>query len=351
MKKVLMIMLVVISCVSLVGCMKPPKVEKFEEVKNNETAFVVQLEGEKQAKMDSLESLKKMQVSTKRINIPLRFRKTGRFGWQGSWIPTVSVIKVDRSPVTREWSADSAKGTSVEDQGIWIESSDSIAFSTGFNCTGLVEEQNAALFLYHYPNGGKEGLALIMDNQIKNDVQAVAAEIAAKYKMDECREKKVEIIKEVRSIVIPKYAETGITISTIGMFGGFEYEDEAIQLAINSVFVAEQEKNVNAAEFEAQTDKNKTIELAAEGMATAAVTKAQGEADAVEIKATAEAAAITSVALALESAQNNPMFVEIKKLEVETARIKVWDGKYPTFFMGGGTEDIGLLISPPMAKN
>ena len=99
MKKVLFMLLVMVSCVSLVGCIKPPKVEEFEEVKNNETAFLIQLEGDQQAKLDSLESLKKMQVSAKRVGIPLRWRKTGRFSWQGNWIPTVIVLKVDRSPI------------------------------------------------------------------------------------------------------------------------------------------------------------------------------------------------------------------------------------------------------------
>lgn len=348
MKKVLMMLLVVISCVSLVGCFKPPKVEKFEEVKNNETAFVVQLEGEQQAKLDSLESLKKMQVSVKRIDISQRFRKTGRFGWQGNWIPTVNVIKIDRSPVTREWTADTTSGTSAVDQGIWVESKDSIGFSTGFNATAKVEEQNAAVFLYNYPSGA---LKDVMDSQIRNEIQAVAAEMAAMYKMDECREKKIEIIAKVREVVIPKFAETGITITTIGMFGGFAYEDTAIQIAINSVFVAQQEKNVALALFEAQKDKNATIEMGAVGLANAAVTKAQGLGDAVEIQAGAEAKAISLVAAALEKAQDNPMFVEIKKLEVETERIKVWDGKYPQWYMGGANGDMGLIVNPPMAKN
>ena len=341
-------MLVVVSMVGMFlclnGCMKPPKLEEFDEVKNNETAFVIQLEGDAQAKLDSLDSLKKMQVSTKRIAIPLRWRKRGRGWWAGEWIPTVKVILVDRSPITREWTTDKESGTSTKDQGIWVESADSIGFSTGFNCTAKVMEEDAATFLYNYPNGS---LADIMDAQIRNEIQAVAAEMAALYKMDECREKKVEIIAKVREMVIPKFEESGITISTIGMFGGFAYEDKDIQSAINSVFVAEQEKNVAAAELEAQTDKNNTIEMAAVGVANAAVTKAEGEAKAIEIKATAQASAISSVAIALEQAQDNPMFVEIKKLEVESERIKVWNGAYPQWYMSNGKEDMGILISPP----
>ena len=91
----LMLVLAVVFVMCLSGCRKPPLVEQFEEVKNNETAFVIQLEGDQQAKLDSLESLRKMQVSTKRINIPLRWQRTGRWDYQGKWIPTVKIIKVD----------------------------------------------------------------------------------------------------------------------------------------------------------------------------------------------------------------------------------------------------------------
>ena len=342
--KMCMLVVFVLSMVFLQGCRKPPLVEKFDEVKNNETAFVIQLEGSKQAKLDSLESLQKMQVSTKRINIPLRFKKTGRYGWQGEWIPTVKIIKVDRSPVTREWSVDSTTGTSKKDQGIWVESMDSIGFSTGFNCTAMVKEENAAQFLYLYPGGS---LTTVMDNQIRNEIQAVASEKAAMYKMDLCRERKLEIIQSVREQVIPKFAGTGITITTIGMFGGFAYEDKEIQSSINATFVAQQLKVTAKAKYEAQEDMNKTIMKEAVGFKQAAITKAEGEARAVELRAEAEAKAILAVAQASEKANSNPVFLELKKLEVEMARLGVWNGQYPQWITGDSGEKLGIFVNAP----
>jgi len=345
--KMLGMVIVIVALCSVVGC-KPPITEKFEEIKNNETAFVVQLEGKEQAKLDSLESLRKMQVSTKRINISQRYQKIGRPWWAAKVIPTVAVIKVDRSPVTREWSADKETGTSNKNQGIWVESMDSIGFSTGFNCTAMVTEEEAAKFLYLYPSGS---LTDVMDNQIRNEIQAVASEKAAEYKMDECREKKLEIIQAVREKVVPKFAETGVFITTIGMFGGFEYEDKEIQNSINATFVAQQEKIVSKAQLEAQTDKNNTIEKAAIGVKNAAITRAEGEAEAVKIKADAEASAILAVAKASQEANSNPVFLELKKLEVEMARLKVWDGKYPQWYMGGADgKDMSILMQPPQVK-
>ena len=342
-KFIMLLVMVVVLC-GLTGCIKPPLVEKFVEIKNNETAFVTQLEGNNQAKYDSLAALQKMQVSTKRINIPQRWRKTGRWDWQGEWIPTVKVIKVDRSPVTREWTASENKGSNRKDDGIWVESKDSIGFSTGFNCTAMVEEANAALFLYNYAGGS---LSQVMDDQIRNDIQAVASEVAAKYPMDDCREKKLEIIDVVRKVVIPKFAKTGITISTIGMFGGFAYEDKEIQTSINKTFVAQQAKVTAAAQYEAQEDKNRTIEKAAIGFKNAAITKAEGQAEAVKVSADAEAKAILVVAQAAEKANSNPAFLKLKQLEVELARIKTWNGQYPQWVTGNNAEKLGIFVNAP----
>lgn len=328
------------------GCRKV-KLEKFEEIGESETAFVVQLEGDTGVKFDSVESLQKLQVATKRIDIAQRWKKTGRLWFSGDWIPTTRVIKVLRSPVTREWTADAARGTSQVNQGIWIESSDSITFSTGFNCTARVREEDAATYLYNFPSG--TDLATIMDSQIRNAIQGVAAEVAAKYDMDDCRDKKTELIAEVRKQVVPKFAAYGITIepTDLGMFGGFEYEDPEIQKAINEVFVAQQIKEVAAAELEAQTDKNATIKMAATGKADAAIEEASGKAQAIKIEAEAEAAAIEAVHLAAEKAKENELFYKLKLVEVDLARIQGWDGRLPQWIMGNGGSGMDLLVTPP----
>jgi len=341
-KMLLLVVLMLTVCFS--GCVKPPLVEKYESVENNETAFVVHLEGKSQAKVNSLEALQEMKVTSKRIDIPQRWQKTGRWGYQGKWIPTIKIIKVDRSPETREWCVESTTGTSKKDQGIWVESMDSIGFSTGFNCTAMVKEEDAAKFLYLYTGGS---LKSVMDNQIRNEIQAVASEKAAAYKMDECRERKLEIIAAVRDQVIPKFANTGITIITIGMFGGFAYEDKEIQISINDTFVTQQLKVTAKAKYEAQEDMNKTIMKEAVGFKQAAITKAEGEAKAIELRAEAEALAILAVAKASEQANSNPVFLELKKLEVEMARLAVWNGQYPQWITGGAGEKLGIFVNAP----
>jgi regulator of protease activity HflC (stomatin/prohibitin superfamily) len=249
----------------------------------------------------------------------------------GEWMSTVTVIKVDRKPVTREWTADPNSGTSNKNEAIWVESSDSIEFSTGFNCTAYIAEPDAAKFLYFYPSGS---LAQVLDEEIRNQVQQVVAEFAAGFDLDTLRGKKTDMIADVREQVVPFFAERGITITTVGMFGGFEYKDPKIQQSINEVFVAQQEKNVEKAKLEAMDDKQKRLEAEGKAEANQAREVAKGKADAIELVKAAEAKGITLVNDALKEAKENPLFVHIKALEVESERIEKWDGSVPKMMMG-----------------
>lgn len=329
----------------LTGCARPYDTPEYVEVKANETAYVVPLEGAADAgvKFDSEAYLDKLKVATKRIQIPHRWNQTGReiVFPNGEWIDTVRVITVDRSPVTRQWDNGADRKPNEKDQAIWLESADSIGFSTGFSVTAMVREQDTSKFLYAYK---ATSLAEVMDRELRARIQSVASDVAARYKMDVLREKKNELIDKVRSDVLPFFAEKGITITTIGQFGGFRYENEKIQLAIDDTFVAQQAKVKNAALLEAQTDANARIELEATALAQAARTKAKGEADGKLSVFNAEADGISAVNKALAAANQNPQLVELKRLDVEKVKAERWDGKLPVWTMGGASAP-GLLLN------
>lgn len=312
-------LLVMLSAFLLLPSCKPYQTPVFREVKNNETAFMIPLEGnvKDQAKFDSIEYLESNKVSAKRLEIPTRWNQTGR-GYDGEWIPTVIVITVDRSPVTRNWQAGSG-GTAKEDQAIWVESSDSVGFSMGFNCTAYIEEKDTATFLYKYSSGSLEN---VMDSEIRGRIQQIAAEESAKYPLDALRDKKNEIAAAVRADIIPFFAKRGITITTVGMFGGMTYENPEIQKSIDKVFVSQQEKNIALAKFEAQKKENERIILAAEGSAKQR-----------QIEADAEAKAITSLTNAVAQGGNN--YLALKALEVQLKQTEKWNGQLPT--VSGGT--------------
>jgi len=339
--------------VTMTGCMKPYDTPEFVEIDTSETGFLIPLEGDStvQAKFQSEDYLKQRKVATKRVQITHRWLQEGRMSFDGRWIPTVRLIKVNRSPVTREWitaQAPASAGQVVRgvsnDQAIWIESSDSVGFSMGFTCTSFIPEDDAARFLYWYPSGS---LATVMDHEVRGRIQQVAAEVAAKYPLDILRAKKQEIADAVKRDLTAFFATRGVSISTIGMFGGMTYENPEIQKAIDGTFIAQQLKVVAEARFEAQKKENERIELEASAVAEKARREALGLADARKTEAAAEADAIRSVNRALSEAQQNPVLYQIKVLEVEKARIEKWDGRYPTYFMGTGANSPNLLLQVP----
>jgi len=188
-----------------------------------------------------------------------------------------------------------------------------------------------------------------MDSEVRARVQQNGAEVAAKYPLDALRSKKQEMIDLVRADSIPFFKQRGITITTISMCGGMTYENPEIQKAIDKTFIAQQEKVVNQARFEAQQKENERIELEATSTAERVRREAQGRGDAKVTEAKAEASAIREVAQALAEAGRNPAFIQLRALEVETARTSRWDGKYPLYYMGGGVGGSGpnLLLNVP----
>ena len=327
---------------TLTGCVRSYDKPEYVEIDTSETGFLIPLEGNTadQAKFESVDYLQARKVATKRVQIAHRWNQEGRLSSTGRWFPTVRLVKVNRSPITREWTAE---GKHVAgDKAIWIESADSVGFSMGFTCTAFIDEKDAATFLYWYPSGS---LATVMDGEVRGRIQQGAAEVAARYPLDGLRAKKQEIVDAVKLDLTMFFTTRGITITTVGMFGGMTYENPAIQKSIDETFIAQQLKVVSAAKFEAQQKENEIIELAAKANAEKARLEAKGKADARLEEAKAEAEAITLVNKAV--ANSGPMLMQIRQLEVEKARVEKWDGQFPHTMFGTNPN---ILFAPPQTS-
>jgi hypothetical protein len=334
------------------GC-KPFDRPEYVEIDTSETGFLIPLECDSgaQARFQSEDYLLARKVATKRVQILHRWSQEGRMNSDGKWIPTVRLIKVNRSPVTREWTTESlpSSGRVVRtDRAIWIESADSVGFSMGFACTAFIAEDDAARFLYWYPSGS---LSEVMDKEIRARIQQVAAEVAAKYPLDSLRAKKQEIADAVKKDVTSFFQTRGVTVTTIGMFGGMTYENPEIQRAIDQTFIAQQLKVVAEAKFQAQQKENERIELEADGVAERARREASGLADAKKTQADADSEAIRKMEKALNEAAQNPLLLQLKALEVEKTRIEKWDGKYPTWYVGSGGAMPSLMVNAPAPES
>ena len=124
-----MIFMFVATVLAMTSC-KPYQEKIYVEVEPNETAFVIPLEENTKANQTKLKSesyLEEKKVVAKRIYTPTQWHQTGRAWFSGNYIPTVRVIKVNRAPITREWTAANGTGTKGnKKEDIEVESKDTI---------------------------------------------------------------------------------------------------------------------------------------------------------------------------------------------------------------------------------
>ena len=310
MKKLFVLLLTLIMVLSLAGCRKPYDKPEFVTIEASQTAFLIPLIGDTndQGAFESEELLLEAKIATKEIQIPHRWVQLGRREWNGEWRPSATLIVVERKPVSRSWeSGDSAADSS--NKAIFGETSDNIGIYVGMNCTAMIEEKDAAKFLYRYNN---TPLEVIIDTDIKKMVEDRFNIETAKYTSTELGAKKGDIMEAVKSYVVDYFKDYGITITVLGLKEGISFENPAIQSAIDEKFASEQELVI-------QLNKNEAV-------------LAKAEADA---KATIMAAEAQSKANALLTKSLTPELLE--KMYYEK-----WDGKLPSIYGTNATPIVNI---------
>ena len=290
--------LLVMASMCFVGCRRPYDTPEFVTIEPSQTAFLVPLIGDSsnQASFESEEMLLQAKVATKEIQIPHRWVQTGRRNWMGEYRATATLIVVERKPVSRSWESGDSTATSAN-KAIFGETADAIGIYVGMNCTAMIEEKDAAKFLYRYNN---TPLETIIDTDIKKMVEDEFNRATSQYKSTELHTNKSAIIQTVKANVTEYFKNYGITITVLGIKEGFSFENPAIQEALDKKFESEQDLVI-------QQNKNE-----------ANLAKAEAEAQAIIIAAEAEAEANRKIAASL----TDPI---IEKMYYDT-----WDGKLPT---------------------
>jgi len=303
-KKIVLVVLMLVMVMALTGCRKPYDKPEFVTIEASQTAFLIPLVGDTgdQGVFESEELLLEAKVATKEIQIPHRWVQMGRQNWNGEWRPSATLIVVERKPVSRSWESGSSADASTK--AIFGETSDQIGIYVGMNCTAMIEEKDAAKFLYRYNNTPLES---VIDTDIKKLVEDRFNIETAKYTSTELGSKKGEIMEAVKEYVIPYFKEYGITITVLGMKEGVSYENGEIQKAIDAKFASEQELVI-------QQNKNE-----------ANIAKAEAEAQAILIAAEAQAEANRVLAESLTDEILAQMYYE------------KWDGKLPYLYGADGT--------------
>jgi len=311
MKRFIQFSIVCVIAVGFLSACGPAKVEQFVNIEANETAFVVPLEGatSNQGKFMSEDYLNKAKVATKRVSLSLRKHSTGRLWMSYKWIPTVKVIKVNRQPVTREWTGKAETGTNQANEALWVESSDSIGFGVGVNTTAMVTEEDAAKFLYYF--AGKN-LAYVVDQNVRGKVNSVLSREFASHELEKGRKMKNEIFKIAAEETIKDFAKMGVTITNLGLAEGLVYADTEIQQAINDKFKAEMDIQIQEQTNKAQIQINERNVAIAKAAADQRIKKAEG--DIAVQKAKADAAKKFAEQI---DARTKQVELEIRRMDAE----------------------------------
>lgn len=277
--------------VGLTGCGNRPEVF---EIKSNETAFLIQLDGnsKNQKAFMSEEYLAENKVASKRIIIPYVDVPGGAFGQR---VLAAKLITIDRTPVTREWTRSEKTGTSATNQAIAVESRESIDFTVGVVMTASVPEATAAKFLYHYAG---TSLSTIADTNIRGFVQAALAREFGARDLDTARKEKAEIFSKVYAEAKENFSSKGISIDNLGFSEGMTYADPNIQKAINETFEAQ----MAVQKAQQRVNEAHQLRLAAEEFAKA------------------KEASIARIDLDIRQLQAQAQFKAVEK----------WDGHLPT---------------------
>jgi regulator of protease activity HflC (stomatin/prohibitin superfamily) len=337
------------------GCgMKPFEPVLLETVKPQEEGFLIPLWGDtdKQTAKRSVDPAKVTAeeggftaIDVKQVKIPHRWVETGyNFPWSiwinnGKWEPSATLITVDRSPVTREWSFEENRGTSKTDQAIWVMTADQVEFSTGWTATARIESKaDAAKFLYNYRN---KTLADVLDGEIRGQVQTKFSLEVTDLPMEKLRNDATPHITKVVKDVTEFFKTRGISITNLGISGGFVYKNESIGHKIVELFNAEQEAAIAKAHVAAQAEENKKIQLAAEAKSKAILTEREAEAKGIQAVADAKAYEIT------KAQENKEIYLELKRLELSTKQAEKWDGRFPQWFSGGQSPAMLLNVGQP----
>lgn len=377
--------LILISMLTLSGCWKPYHEALMVDIGTSEVAFLIETVNDngqaviapkgksEDGSMDDF--YKDRYVNARKVQIPYYWKQTHRYflwedGSTGEWHPAARLIVVNTEVETREWTAE----TGNKNQGIWVESSDSVGFSTGISITANIQDKgDAVLFLSNYPpksnrqietKGGVAfnieitSLAQILDSEVRSKVQEIYNHVSNGYTMDDLRDKKQYIMnivknggtinvlnpdtgeKVVQEIigVVPYFKEKGITITTLGQFGGFTYENPDIQKSIDAVFQAQQDEEVAKAEAKAAEVRKEALKLKGEGEAAQVLEARRGEAEGITLVAEARAKELSLL-------QENPeTYLQLQTLKVVQEAIDKWDGSLPKAIFGGND----MLIDPKM---
>lgn len=310
--------LVVMSVFAFTGCFKPPEVADISEVKPNETAWLIPLDGSSkdgQVKFNSVSFLNEKKIPAKRVSIGKVWRHTG-YSWQwwaGEWIPVARLITVDRSLVTRELTDNEQTGTDKKADGIPVNTKDNIKLVVGLTMTLSIEEEDASTYLYYH---GQRLLSEVADQNVRSYAVAELNRLVSAMTLSAFQDGQTDLYATLFRDTTAFFKQKGITVNYLGNAEGWHFRDKNIQDSINASFIAQQDNKTAIMEQAAIKTRNATLVL-----------NATAQKDAAEALFAAQKAAEFQTDLK----------VTMMNAETRLAMANKWDGKLPANILPEGS--------------
>lgn len=215
--------------VMFTGCVRPYDKPEYVEIGPNETAFVIPMftdenvKTEDQVHLNDVEFYQKNMVSSKLIQIPHKWIKTGRFARSGYYKGTVRVITVDLTPHSGNWLQNDSNAIKVEtaaSQGITIPMSYTIR----------IKPEDAALYLSFYKAVDFQS---VIDVQINRYFAQEAGKAFHSVEYKDVSKQRDIILQKAVETTKAHFATQGITIDQLAIVDGLIYEDESLQTNID----------------------------------------------------------------------------------------------------------------------
>lgn len=216
--------------VMFTGCVRPYDKPEYVEIGPNETAFVIPMFTDDNVKTEdqvhlneNVEFYQKNMVSSKLIQIPHKWIKTGRFARSGYYKGTVRVITVDLTPRSGNWLANDANAIKVEtaaSQGITIPMSYTIR----------IKPEDAALYLSYYKAVDFQS---VIDTQINRFFAQEAGKSFHNVEYKDVAKQRDIILGDAVEKTKAHFKAQGITIDQLAIVDGLVYDDKSLQTNID----------------------------------------------------------------------------------------------------------------------
>lgn len=212
------------------GCVRPYDKPEYVEIGPNETAFVIPMFTDDNVKTEdqvhlneNVEFYQRNMVSSKLIQIPHKWIKTGRFARSGYYKGTVRVITVDLTPRSGNWLSNDANAIKVEtaaSQGITIPMSYTIR----------IKPEDAALYLSYYKAVDFQS---VIDTQINRFFAQEAGKAFHNVEYKDVAKQRDIILSDAVEKTKAHFKAQGITIDQLAIVDGLVYDDKSLQTNID----------------------------------------------------------------------------------------------------------------------